>query len=89
MQLHPWQQTNLIDKVDFLEAELQHEKSKLKIGVKGLGIIFLLWLTVGPLLWAIVVNSLVPTPIRNTLVAATNFTNDAVFGMQCKFRQFR
>lgn len=86
MQLHPWHQVNLLDKVEYLELELKKERSKFKIGGKEAGIIFLLWLTVGPLLWGVVINSLVPTPIRNTMVAMTNFTNDVVFGMQCKFR---
>ena len=86
MQLHPWHQTDLLDKVESLELELKRERSKFKVGVRGIGVIFLLWLTVGPLIWGVVVNSLLPPSVRNTAVALNNFTSDVVLGMQCKFR---
>jgi hypothetical protein len=86
MQTHHWQQVDLLDKVESLELKLKEERSKFKVGLREIGVIFLLWLIVSPLLWGVVVNSLVPTPIRNTMVGMTNFANDAVFGMQCKFR---
>lgn len=77
------------ERIVYLESQLQSERRKFKVGLKGVGIGFVLWLTLSPMLWSLVVNTFLPPPIRTTLVALTNFTNDAVLGMQCKFRELK
>lgn len=77
------------ERILYLENQLQQERRKFKVGIKDIVIGVILWLTLSPIVWSLVVNSFFPSPIRVSLIALTNFTNDAVFGMQCKFRELK